>query len=54
MMNFLYHQKIEFSKIESQEFQVQNGLNICQVAFWKNEAFCSILQRSFDISILSY
>ena len=50
----LFYKIIEFSNIESQEFQIQNGLNICQVAFCKNEAFRSIIQRSFDISILSY
>ena len=50
----LFHQKIEFPKIESQEFHVKNGLNICQVAFLKNKPFCSIFQGSFDISILSY
>ena len=54
MMHCYFIKKIKVKKMESQEFQVQNGLNMCQVAFWKTEAFCSIFQRSFDISILSY
>ena len=53
MMHCCFSIKYNFQKSKVKNFKFKM-VSTCQVVFWKNEAFCSIFERSFDISILSY